>query len=130
MAANNFIGLRISDERKEIYRALADAENRSISNFIVNRVDSTITGQYPTEPTQNPTKSQIRAIKALADTLSDEQSHALAHSLYGKKSEFNKIDGETDYGSSLEEKKFYTVQSTLYRGTFWPTLESLDLKDE
>ena len=55
MAANNFIGLRISDERKEIYRALADAENRSISNFIVNRVDSTITGQYPTEPTQNPT---------------------------------------------------------------------------
>ena len=87
MAANNFIGLRISDERKEIYRALADAENRSISNFIVNRVDSTITGQYPTEPTQNPTNSQIRAIKALADTLSDEQYHALAHSLYGKKSD-------------------------------------------
>ena len=52
------------------------------------------------------------------------------YELYVVKSEFNKIDGETDYGSSLEEKKFYTVQSTLYRGTFWPTLESLDLKDE
>ena len=63
MAANNFIGLRISDERKEIYRALADAENRSISNFIVNRVDSTITGQYPTNQPKS-TKGQIRAIKA------------------------------------------------------------------
>lgn len=81
-------------------------------------------------PSQDPTPRQNKFMKLIADNLSDEEYHELAHQLHGQKAEFDEIDGEYDDGNdlpaSLEYKKYMTVVSSLYRGTFWQTLEALD----
>lgn len=69
-------------------------------------------------------------VQALTDKLTDDQYHELCHQLYGTKMEFDDIDGECKVGNSLEEKKYYTVSSSLYRGIFWATLNALDNLDE
>lgn len=85
-------------------------------------------------PSQNPTPRQQSMMQALADGLSDEEYHELAHQLHGQKAEFNDVDGEfndeSDMSKSMKYKKYMTVVSALYRGIFWQTLEALDDLDE
>lgn len=69
-------------------------------------------------------------VQALTDKLTDEQYHELCHQLHGEKMEFDEIDGECKVGNTLEQKKYYTVSSSLYRGVFWSTLNALDKLDE
>lgn len=65
-------------------------------------------------------------IQMLASELSDQDYHELCHQLHGSKSQFDEIDGECSVGSSLQEKKRYTVYSALYRGIYWGTMKALD----
>lgn len=78
---------------------------------------------------QNPTPIQRKMISVLAEELTEREYHELCHQLHGSKLEFDTVDGECDnnvpYG-----KYFYTVQSALYRGIFWETLERLDFYEE
>lgn len=65
-----------------------------------------------------------QAIQALTDNLDNETYHELCHQLNGTKAEFDVADdGEAHVSSN---QKFYTVQSALYRGVFWRTLNRLD----
>ena len=74
---------------------------------------------------QNPSPIQRKMIAVLANELTEQEYHELCHQLYGTKSEFDRIDGECDKPTK-GEKYYYTVQSALYRGVFWQTLERLD----
>ena len=65
-------------------------------------------------------------IKLNNSELSDQDYHELCHQLHGSKSQFDEIDGECSVGSSLQEKKRYTVYSALYRGIYWGTMKALD----
>lgn len=78
---------------------------------------------------QNPTPIQRKMISTLAEELTEQEYHELCHQLYGTKSEFDEVDGECDK-PTREERYYYTVQSALYRGVFWQTLERLDFELE
>lgn len=79
---------------------------------------------------QTPSMSQRKMIGALADTLTEEEYRELCHQLYSTKSEFDQVDGECTIKGGKERKYYYTVQSALYRGIFWQTLERLDFEKE
>lgn len=69
-----------------------------------------------------------QAIQALTDSIDDTTYHELCHQLHGTKAEF---DGQDDGEAHVQgDKKFYAVQSALYRGIFWKTLKALDNLDE
>lgn len=74
---------------------------------------------------QNPTPIQRKMISKLAEELTEREYHELCHQLHGTKEEFDQEDGEC---SVPYNKYFYTVQSALYRGIFWQTLERLDFE--
>ena len=76
---------------------------------------------------QTPTPIQRKMISALAEELTEQEYHELCHQLHGSKAEFDSVDGEC---SVPYNKYFYTVQSALYRGIFWETLERLDFFEE
>lgn len=78
---------------------------------------------------QNPTPIQRKMISVLAEELTEQEYHELCHQLHGTKSEFDEVDGECDK-LTKEAKYYYTVQSALYRGIFWETLERLDFFEE
>ena len=80
------------------------------------------------EVDQIPTASQRKMILALADALTEEEYHELCHQLHGSKLEFDEFDGECS--KPVGVRYVYTVQSALYRGVFWSTLEALDAKKE
>lgn len=80
------------------------------------------------EVSQVPSFSQRKMIASLAEALTDEEYHEICHQLYGTKEEFDKIDGECDKPQS--EKKYFAVQSALYRGIFWQTLAQIDFVKE
>jgi hypothetical protein len=83
-----------------------------------------------TELSQTPTPVQRKMIAVLAEELTEQEYHELCHQLYGSKAEFDQEDGECTIKGSKERKYFYTVQSALYRGIFWETLERLDFYEE
>lgn len=83
-----------------------------------------------TELSQTPTPIQRKMISALAEELTEQEYHELCHQLHGSKMEFDQEDGECTIKGSKERKYFYTVQSALYRGIFWETLERLDFFEE
>lgn len=80
------------------------------------------------EVSQTPSLSQRKMIASLAEALTDEEYHEICHQLYGTKEEFDKIDGECDKPQS--EKKYFAVQSALYRGIFWQILSEMDKAKE
>lgn len=75
---------------------------------------------------QTPTPIQRKMISKLAEELTEQEYHELCHQLHGSKAEFDQEDGECTIKGSKERRYFYTVQSALYRGVFWQTLERLD----
>lgn len=77
---------------------------------------------------QSPTPIQRKMISKLAEELTEQEYHELCHQLHGSKMEFDQEDGECTIKGSKERKYFYTVQSALYRGIFWQTLERLDFE--
>lgn len=79
---------------------------------------------------QSPTPIQRKMISKLAEELTEQEYHELCHQLHGSKMEFDQEDGECTIKGSKERKYFYTVQSALYRGIFWQTLERLDFELE
>lgn len=78
----------------------------------------------------SPTPIQRKMISVLAEELTEQEYHELCHQLHGSKMEFDQEDGECTIKGSKERKYFYTVQSALYRGIFWETLERLDFFEE
>ena len=80
------------------------------------------------EVSQTPSLSQRKMIASLAEALTDEEYHEICHQLFGTKDEFNQVDGDCD--KQEDEKKFYAVQSALYRGIFWQTLAQIDFVKE
>ena len=83
-----------------------------------------------TELSQTPTPIQRKMISKLAEELTEQEYHELCHQLHGSKAEFDPEDGECTIKGSKERRYFYTVQSALYRGIFWETLERLDFFEE
>lgn len=83
-----------------------------------------------TELSQTPTPVQRKMIAVLAEELTEREYRELCHQLHGSKAEFDQEDGECTIKGSKERKYFYTVQSALYRGIFWETLERLDFFEE
>lgn len=93
-------------------------------NFLINyKID-----QKDGEVSQTPSLSQRKMIASLAEALTDEEYHEICHQLFGTKDEFNQVDGDCD--KQEDEKKFYAVQSALYRGIFWQTLAQIDFVKE
>ena len=93
-------------------------------NFLINyKID-----QKDGEVSQTPSLSQRKMIASLAEALTDEEYHEICHQLFGTKAEFNQVDGDCD--KQEDEKKFYAVQSALYRGIFWQTLAQIDFVKE
>ena len=93
-------------------------------NFLNNyKID-----QKDGEVSQTPSLSQRKMIASLAEALTDEEYHEICHQLFGTKDEFNQVDGDCD--KQEDEKKFYAVQSALYRGIFWQTLAQIDFVKE
>lgn len=91
-------------------------------NFLIERK----LPQHEGEIDQNPTFYQKKMIQALADELTGEEYHELCHQLHGTKEEFDQVDGRCSKPTEAE-RYYYTVQSALYRGIFWQTLEELDV---
>lgn len=66
----------------------------------------------------------VRFVEALANELSENEYHELAHQLYKTASEFDEIDGECT-GTKLD-KKYFTVLMALSRGIFWSVIGELE----
>ena len=93
-------------------------------NFLIDyKID-----QKDGEVSQTPSLSQRKMIASLAEALTDEEYHEICHQLFGTKDEFNQVDGDCD--KREDEKKFYAVQSALYRGIFWQILSEMDKAKE
>lgn len=86
--------------------------------------------QHETEVPQTLNSLQVGAISGIAREMPDYVFTALCIQLYGTKREFDDEKGKCSYSKYKDMNDYYTVESALYRGIFWETLQLLGDKLE